>query len=79
MQEPVLAPKSIHTTDGKTMDSLRIEPRASRMLSGRDTTTPTAPDWQERNLYVTSFNGFLFPSAYTIPDVNPLQTNCSFP
>ena len=70
MQAPVLAPKSIHTTDGKTMDRLGIAPRTYCMLSGCDTTTPTAPN---------SFNGFLFPSVYTIPDVNPLQTNCSFP
>ena len=30
--------------DSQTMDSLGIEPRASRMLSGCDTTTPTAPE-----------------------------------
>ena len=31
------------------MDSLGIEPRASRMLSGCDTTTPTAPDYKDEN------------------------------
>ena len=32
-----------HSLVGKQMDTLGIEPRASRMLSGCDTTTPCAP------------------------------------
>ena len=37
--------ENTHTDTGPIgMDSLGIETRASRMLSGRDTTTPTAPE-----------------------------------
>ena len=38
-----LSPFGRHSAVGKQMDTLGIEPRASRMLSGCDTTTPCAP------------------------------------
>ena len=62
------------------MDTLGIEPRASRMLSGCDTTTPRAlGDWQERNGIVAAIGAVAgFETRHDPPTASLCAHSSSF-